>query len=147
MNKEQLILEEYGNILAPWFYESFINHTTGKMDYTYFANANGQDYSLVKLRDAIKEQNNGSDVWAKQDNKSDISKEEFMDKFYECAKFLVAKDWIRYLWLEHKILLTRSDLFDWLYHDHPAKLENYVNFTGYGNDDKFQSDKTSSRDE
>lgn len=131
MSKETEILVEYGNINAPWFYESFVNHTTGKLDYTYFANANSQDYSLVKLRDAIRDLNGGSDVWTKQENTSTISKERFFKEFYVCAKFLIAKDWIRYLWLEHKILLTRNDLFTWLYADHPSKLENYVNFTNF----------------
>lgn len=134
MSKELDILVEYGDVKQPWFYEAFINHQTGKMDYTYFANANGQDFSLVKLRDAIKDFNNGSDIWDIQNNKSSITKDEFFNEYYECAKFLIAKDWIRYMWLEFGILLTRTDLFEWLYNDHPTKLYGYVNFTEFKED-------------
>ena len=129
-NKAELILSEY-DIHSPFFYESFVDPTSGKVDWTYFCIANCEDLSVIQLKTAIKERNNGSEILEKQENISDISKEEFFDKFYICCRFNIVKDWIRYLWLEHEILLTRKDLFEWVSKAHPPKTFSYTDFSDF----------------
>lgn len=129
-NKAELILSEY-DIHSPFFYESFVDPTSGKVDWTYFCSANCEDLSVIQLKTAIKERNSGSEILEKQENISDISKEEFFDKFYTCCRFNIVKDWIRYLWLEHEILLTRKDLFEWVSKAHPPKTFSYTDFSDF----------------
>lgn len=130
LNKAKEVLENY-DIHSAFFYEAFVDSTSGKINWTYFCAANGEDLSVLHLKSIIKELNNGSDVFQAQNNKSDISKEEFFDKYYECCKFLIVRDWIRYLWLEENILLTKKDLFEWVSKAHPPKTFSYTDFTEF----------------
>jgi hypothetical protein len=108
------LLEAY-DINSPFFYEAFVDHTTGKIKWGYFCEANDTTYSVLKLKQELKDLNNGSDIIKKQENVSEITKEEFFSKYYECCKFTIVRDWIRYLWIEHSILLTLSDLLSVLF--------------------------------
>lgn len=133
------MLEAY-DINSPFFYEAFVDHTTGKVKWGYFCEANDTTYSVLKLKQELKDLNNGSDIIKKQENVSEITKEEFFSKYYECCKFNIVRDWIRYLWIEHSILLTLSDLFTWVSKDHPTKLLSYTDFSDWSN--KYVSDSS-----
>ena len=132
MTKEYELLSKY-DINSDWFYEAFVDKSKGTLDYMYFAIVEEQDLSLVKLRDAIKAIR-GSDTFPKKENTSSITKHEFLSKYYECAKFLYAKDWVRYMWDTHKILLVKSELFEWLKDNHPPHLSGYAGMGGYNNE-------------
>lgn len=126
-NRAEQVLETY-DIHSPYFYEAFVDHKSLKLDWTYFCNAHHEDLSILNLRTAIKERNAGSEIFAKQENASDISKDEFMSKYYKCCEFLLVKDWIRFMWLEHNILITRKDLFTWVSSNHPPKQLSSTDF-------------------
>lgn len=128
-NKVEQVLQQF-DITEPWFYEAFVDQRSGKLDFSYLCAATGEDLSVPQMKAYVKEIT-GSDTFEKQSNTSSISKEEFFSNFYECAKFLMVKDWIRYLWLDYGILVTKADLFDWVSNAHPPKVVSYTDFANF----------------
>lgn len=127
-NKVAQVLQQF-DITEPWFYEAFVDQRTGKLDFSYLCAATGEDLSVPQMKAYVKEIT-GSETYEKQYNESSITKDEFFE-IYECAHFLMVKDWIRYLWLDHGILVTKADLFDWVSNAHPPKVVSYTDFTNF----------------
>lgn len=61
---------------------------------------------------------------------SGITKQEFLDKFYEFGKFENAREWVIHLWKEHNILVLRKDVLSWIASNHPPK-QNYADMTSF----------------
>lgn len=130
MSRAEQVLDTY-DIHSAYFYEAFVDHKTMRLDWTYFCNAHHEDLSILNLKTAIRDRNEDSENFIKQENTSDITKEEFMSQYYDCCKFLIVKDWIRYMYLEHDILITRKDLFTWVSSNHPPKQLSSRDFDKY----------------
>lgn len=128
-NKVAQVLQQF-DITEPWFYEAFVDQRSGKLDFSYLCAATGEDLSVPQMKAYVKEVT-GSETFEKQSNTSSISKEEFFSQYYECAKFLMVKDWIRYLWLDFGVLITKLDLFTWVSEAHPPKVVSYTDFANF----------------